>query len=170
MCWNVKNKGCICYIPALSILTLDLRSFRIAVSCRRFATTYKSSLTLEDGARSGSMKFYHLSSPKNKKAWSFTSSLPYIFMTWSVNPWAAIDFISQIYIWDQWSVQNRKGSIWKLCGLYVIHCSSYRRLALGVMLHMVFVLDLWGLGYHLVYCEIMECGYLIQPLSEFVCQ
>lgn len=58
--WNVKNKGCICYLPALSILTLGLRPFGIGVSCRRFATTYKShlqrsSLTPED-ARMGSVK------------------------------------------------------------------------------------------------------------------
>jgi hypothetical protein len=117
-----------------------------------------SSLTLEDD---------YLSSPKIKNAWSFTSSLPYIFMTWSVNPRAAIDFISQMYIWGHWSVQNRKGSIRKPCWLYVIHCSSYCRLAVGVMLHTVFVLDLWGLGYYLVYCEVVEFRYMMQPLSEF---
>ena len=98
----------------------------------------------------------------------FTSSFPYIFMTWSVNPWTAIDCISQMYIWDQKGVKNRKGSIRKLCGLYVIHCSSYRRPAVGVMLHVVFVLDLWRLGYHLDYCEIVEFRYMMQPLSEFL--
>ena len=59
--WNVKNRGCICYLPALSSLTLGLRPFGIGVSCRRFATTYKShlqgsSLTLEDEACMGSVK------------------------------------------------------------------------------------------------------------------